>query len=1132
MITIINLLRSLIPCLGILFHTHLPAAPKPNIVLIYIDDMGYGDIGSFGNKVNQTPHLDRMAKEGNVLRQFYVANTACTPSRAALLTGTYAHRIGMDGTVCFPGENRGLNPKETTIAEMLKEVGYTTGCFGKWHLGDQKPFLPLAQGFDKYFGIPYSNDMWPGNKRGNPITNRGPYEPLPIIRGNEAVAYVADGADQSLLAEVVTDEAVKFIQVNKDNPFFCYVPHAYVHLPRFARPDILKKAGGNVARSNVEEVDTSVGRILDTLAELGIAENTLVLFTSDNGGAGGMSMGPLRGSKGGPKYEGHMRVPTVAWWPGTIPPGTETNAIGVTTDLLPSFAKLTGAKVPNGRKIDGKDYSDALLGKPDAKSPHELHYYEVEGIRQGDWKLVKGRKGLELYDLSSDLGESKNLAGDKPELAKELNGLLEAHAKSIARDTRPAGFVEDAKPILKEPGKLPKLRELMGMPDLKVKGPLYQKTPNRPKPPTQQRTSNQRPKRMFITPAEYKPDPQDILIADFEGKDYGDWEVVGKAMGNKPARQGTHRNRISGVLGKGFVNTYLNGDKTTGELISQPFKIKRRFINFLIGGGNHPDKAGIQLRVDDKTVRFATGRSLKNPKNEEVLDWQSLNVEPFLGKEAVIKIVDKHSGGWGHTVVDHIFLSDKPMPSSIPKNLKVAQAHKPQKSELFASSATATRKPGTQPNVVLIFIDDMGYGDIGPFGSDHPTPHLDRMAAEGMKLTNFYVSSTACTPSRSALLTGCYADRIGMGRSVVFPADPRGLHPDEITIAEILKEAGYATGCFGKWHLGDQPQFMPLAQGFDAYEGIPYSNDMWVKGNPKRKYPPLPWIKQNQPVAHIPDQASQNRITDAITDATVNFIHANKDRPFFAYIPHSAVHAPHTVTPDRLKAAGDNVMRALIAEIDDSTGRILQTLRELGIDQNTLVLFTNDNGGAGKTSSGPLRGHKFGPKYEGHMRVATLARWPGKIPANTVSNEILATIDVLPTLAKLSGQPVPKDRIIDGHDISPILLGQPGAKSPHQTLYYEKDGIREGHWKLVHYRIKADRFNELYNLENDLGEQNNLAAQYPEKVKALKAKLDAHVENLEAHTRPAGNVENPKPLLLNPKGVPTLVEYLNQRDNH
>ena len=218
-------------------------------------------------------------------------------------------------------------------------------------------------------------------------------------------------------------------------------------------------------------------------------------------------------------------------------------------------------------------------------------------------------------------------------------------------------------------------------------------------------------------------------------------------------------------------------------------------------------------------------------------------------------------------------------------------------------------------------------------------------------------------------------------------------------------------------------------------------------------------------------------------------------------------------------------MQALVSEIDESTGRILNALRKQGIAKNTLVIFTNDNGGAGKTSSGPLRGSKFGPKYEGHMRVATLAWWPGKIPAGTVSSEIMATIDVLPTVAKLAGQPIPQDRIIDGHDLSEVLQAKPGAKSSHENLFYEKDGIRQGKWKLVTYRVKADRFTELYDLEKDLGERNDLSKQYPEKVKALTEFLDAHVEKIEAEIRPAGFVDNPKALLDDSKGVPTLVEY-------
>ena len=443
------------------FNTFATAS-RPNIVIMFIDDMGYGDIGPFGNKVNQTPNLDRMAGEGMVLTQFYVANTACTPSRAALLTGSYAHRIGMDGTVTFPGDKRGLNPSEFTIAEMLRENGYATGCFGKWHLGDQPEFMPLAQGFDTYFGIPYSNDMWPGNKKGNPVTNRDPYEPLPVMKQDKAVAHVADEFDQSLLAEVITDEAIAFIEKNQKRPFFCYIPHAHVHKPRYARPEYLERAEGNVDRAHVEEVDDSIGRVLQTLRDLKLDHNTLVIFTSDNGPAGGMSSGPLRGAKGGPKYEGHMRVPTLAWWPETIPSGSTSKEIGVTTDLLPTLAKLTHSQAPTDRIMDGKDISDMLLGKKGARSPHQLHFYENEGIRRGDWKLVKknskARSKLELYDLSKDLGERKDLSGKHPEMVQELDRLLKEHASGIANNLRPAGFAKNPKPILKEAGDLPSLK--------------------------------------------------------------------------------------------------------------------------------------------------------------------------------------------------------------------------------------------------------------------------------------------------------------------------------------------------------------------------------------------------------------------------------------------------------------------------------------------------------------------------------------------------------------------------------------------------------------------------------------------------------------------------------------------------
>ena len=435
-------------------------ASRPNIVMIFIDDMAYGDIGPFGSTVNRTPELDRMAREGMKLTDFYVSSTACTPSRAALMTGCYADRVGMDGKVVFPVDKRGLNPSEITIAELLKTRDYATGCFGKWHLGDQPEFMPLAQGFDEFIGIPYSNDMGPGTwrKTWNPLG----YPPLPLMKGNKAVAHIPDGPSQSLLCRVVTDGAVDFIKKHRDAPFFLYVPHVFIHGPRYSQKKLVDKAEGDVLRAQVEEVDWSVGQILKTLRQEGLEKKTLVIFTSDNGGDPICSHGPFRGRKGGPKYEGHMRMPTIAWWPGTIAAGSQTSEIATTTDLLPTFVKLAGARMPADRVIDGKDISSLLL-KPGAMSPHEVLYYEYEGIRRGPWKLVRIGKKAELYNLDEDIGEENNIADKHPGMVAELVKLLDAHQKYVRSALRPAAFVENPKPLLESTYGIPALTDYLGL---------------------------------------------------------------------------------------------------------------------------------------------------------------------------------------------------------------------------------------------------------------------------------------------------------------------------------------------------------------------------------------------------------------------------------------------------------------------------------------------------------------------------------------------------------------------------------------------------------------------------------------------------------------------------------------------
>ena len=440
-----------------------------------------------------------------------------------------------------------------------------------------------------------------------------------------------------------------------------------------------------------------------------------------------------------------------------------------------------------------------------------------------------------------------------------------------------------------------------------------------------------------------------------------------------------------------------------------------------------------------------------------------------------------------------------------------------------------------RPNFIVIFCDDLGYGDLGCFGSArHRTPNIDRMAREGMRLTDFYVTSGVCTPSRSSLMTGCYPRRVNMhqndtGLCVLFPVNKKGLNPSEITIAEVLKTRGYATACIGKWHLGDQPDFLPTRQGFDYYYGIPYSNDM---GKPQgRGRPPLPLLR-NEEVIEAP--ANQDTLTKRYTEEAVRFIAANKDRPFFIYLPHTMPHNPvHASDEFRGKSANGRYGDA-VEEIDWSAGQILKTLKNLHIDDRTLVVFTSDNGASNRFggSNAPLRGFK-GSTWEGGMREPCVMRWPGKIPAGKSCHQIACTMDLLPTFARLAGAKAPADRVIDGKDIWPMVAGKKDAESPHEAFYYyqmdQLQAVRSGKWKL-HLPLKPKKRNwgkpepqgplALYDLRDDIAEKNNVADKHPEIVKRLLALAEKAREDLGdldregLHQRPAGWAVSPKPLLL------------------
>ena len=438
-------------------------------------------------------------------------------------------------------------------------------------------------------------------------------------------------------------------------------------------------------------------------------------------------------------------------------------------------------------------------------------------------------------------------------------------------------------------------------------------------------------------------------------------------------------------------------------------------------------------------------------------------------------------------------------------------------------------RPITRPNIVLIFTDDQGYGDVGVYGAEgYTTPNLDRLASEGMRFTDFYASQAVCSASRVALLTGCYSERVSI-LGALGPGSRIGLHPEETTIAEMLKEQGYATGIFGKWHLGHLEEFLPLQHGFDEYLGLPYSNDMWpveysglpATGGNKANHPPLPLIDGNETIAHIEDLEDQDTLTTRYTERAVDFIRRNHHRPFFLYLPHSMPHVPLGVS-DRFRGhSAQGMYGDVIEEIDWSVGEVLRELERHRLTENTLVIFTCDNGpwlnfGNHAGSTGGLREGK-GTAFEGGPRVPAIMRWPGHIPAGSVCGRMGSTIDILPTISAITGASLP-ERKIDGVSILPLLEGDEAANPRDQFFFYygrELRGVREGRWKRVYsHRTRSYVGVEpgmdglpgpyahptvptaLYDLENDIAETTDVSAAHPEIVRRLDALAEIARETL------------------------------------
>lgn len=448
-------------------QTNNKDVPLPNIVLIYMDDMGYGDVDAYGGIGYLTPNIDRLAAQGMRFTNFYAAQPICTASRVALLTGCYPNRIGIHGAL-FPNSNIGISEKEVTIAEMLKKKNYATAIVGKWHLGDAEKFLPLQHGFDEYFGLPYSNDMWPVDFNGLPFTDtssrRAKWPPLPLIEGNKIVGHITTQEDQDMLTTLYTEKAISFINRNKRKPFFLYFAHSMVHVPLGVSNKFKGKSKQGLYGDVMMEIDWSVGQLMKTLQKNGIAKNTLVIFTSDNGPW--LTFGNHAGSSGGLRegksttWDGGQKEPAIISWPGVIPPGTVCNKLASNIDILPTLADITKATLPDN-KIDGVSILPLLKGNLNSNPRDHLYYYfrenSLEAVRQGNWKLVlphpynsyenevpgmngypgktnKAFTDLALYDLRRDPGERYDVKDQNPEIVEKLNQLVEKAREDLGDD--------------------------------------------------------------------------------------------------------------------------------------------------------------------------------------------------------------------------------------------------------------------------------------------------------------------------------------------------------------------------------------------------------------------------------------------------------------------------------------------------------------------------------------------------------------------------------------------------------------------------------------------------------------------------------------------------------------------------